>query len=76
MKLDTAGPMASQLKQVFSWLAIGPAVSNFIGPFCAGLMIDNAGSAAGSTEGYRAAFALMAVLPLLIDPAGIIHEAA
>ena len=67
---------ATQLKQVFSWLAIGPAVSNFIGPFCAGLMIDNAGSAAGSTEGYRAAFALMAVLPLLIDPAGIIHEAA
>ena len=56
---------ATQLKQVFSWLAIGPAVSNFIGPFCAGLMIDNAGSAAGSTEGYRAAFALMAVLPLL-----------
>ncbi len=66
----------TQLRQVFSWLAIGPAVSNFIGPFCAGLMIDNAGSAAGSTEGYRAAFALMAVLPLLIDPAGIIHEAA
>ena len=39
-------------------------------------MIDNAGSAAGRTDGYRAAFALMAVLPLLIDPAGIIHEAA
>ncbi|MBX9834019.1 MAG: MFS transporter, partial [Burkholderiaceae bacterium] len=56
---------ATQLKQVFSWLAIGPAVSNFIGPFCAGLMIDHAGSAAGSTEGYRAAFALMAILPLL-----------
>ena len=56
---------STQLKQVFSWLAIGPAVSNFIGPFCAGLMIDHAGSAAGSTEGYRAAFALMAILPLL-----------
>ncbi len=60
---------ATQLKQVFSWLAIGPAVSNFIGPFCAGLMIDHAGAlsgaAAGSTEGYRAAFALMAILPLL-----------
>ena len=55
---------ATQLKQVFSWLAIGPAVSNFIGPFFAGLMIDHAGSAAGSTEGYRAAFALMAILPL------------
>ena len=56
---------ATQLKQVFSWLAIGPAVSNFLGPFCAGLLIDHAGSAPGSTEGYRAAFALMAILPLL-----------
>lgn len=52
------------LRNVFSWLAIGPAVSNFIGPFFAGLMIDHAGSTAGSTEGYRAAFALLAVLPL------------
>jgi hypothetical protein len=33
----------TQLKQVFSWLAIGPAVSNFLGPFAAGLMIDHAG---------------------------------
>ena len=56
---------STQLKQVFSWLAIGPAVSNFIGPFCAGLLIDHAGSSQGSTEGYRAAFALMAILPLL-----------
>ena len=56
---------ATQLKQVFSWLAIGPAVSNFLGPFCAGLLIDHAGGAPGSTEGYRAAFALMAILPLL-----------
>ena len=56
---------STQLKQVFSWLAIGPAVSNFIGPFCAGLMIDNAGAVEGSMEGYRAAFALMAILPLL-----------
>jgi len=56
---------STQLRQVFSWLAIGPAVSNFIGPFFAGLMIDHAGSAAGSTEGYRAAFALMAILSLL-----------
>ena len=54
----------TQLRQVFSWLAIGPAVSNFIGPFFAGLMIDHAGSTAGSTAGYRAAFALLAVLPL------------
>ena len=46
----------TQLKQVFSWLAIGPAVSNFLGPFAAGLMIDHAG--------FRAAFVLMALLPL------------
>ena len=47
----------TQLKQVFSWLAIGPAVSNFLGPFSAGLMIDHAG--------FRSAFLLMAALPLL-----------
>lgn len=54
----------TQLRRVFSWLAIGPAVSNFIGPFCAGLLIDHAGAQAGATSGYRAAFALMALLPL------------
>jgi MFS family permease len=47
----------TQLKQVFSWLAIGPAISNFLGPFSAGLMIDHAG--------FRLAFLLMAALPLL-----------
>jgi MFS family permease len=54
----------TQLKQVFGWLSIGPAVSNFIGPFAAGLLIDHAGPSAGSLVGYQAAFALMAVLPL------------
>lgn len=55
-----AGKLATgptELKQVFSWLAIGPAVSNFLGPFTAGLLIDHAG--------FRAAFGLMAVLPLV-----------
>lgn len=55
---------SAQLRKVFSWLAIGPAASNFIGPFSAGLLIDYAGPIAGSTTGYRAAFLLMAVLPL------------
>ncbi len=55
---------ATQLKQVFSWLATGPAVANFIGPFCAGMMIDHAGRTPGDLPGYRAAFALMALLPL------------
>jgi len=47
----------TQLKQVFSWLAIGPAASNFLGPFSAGLMIDHGG--------FRAAFLLLATLPLV-----------
>src|SRR3954470_6070826 len=46
-----------QLKQVFSWLAIGPAVSNFVGPFAAGLLIDHGG--------FRLAFLAMAALPLV-----------
>jgi MFS family permease len=45
-----------QLKQAFSWLSIGPAFSNFVGPFVAGLVIDHAG--------YRIAFLVMALLPL------------
>jgi predicted MFS family arabinose efflux permease len=48
---------ASELKQVFSWLAIGPAVSNFIGPVAAGLLIDH--------SGFRTAFFVMALLPLI-----------
>ncbi|MDB5890149.1 MAG: major facilitator superfamily 1 [Polaromonas sp.] len=55
---------AIELRQVFSWLSIGPAVSNFIGPFTAGLLIDHAGAATGSLSGFRWAFFLMAVLPL------------
>lgn len=55
---------ALQLRRVFSWLSIGPAVSNFLGPFTAGLLIDHAGALPNSTTGYRAAFFLMAVLPL------------
>ena len=52
-----AAENATQLRQVFSWLAIGPALSNFIGPFAAGLMIDHGG--------FRLAFLLLATLPLL-----------
>lgn len=55
---------ALELRQVFSWLSIGPAVSNFIGPFSAGLLIDHVGAMPGSTPGYRAAFLLMAILPI------------
>ncbi len=52
-----AAETPTQLKQVFSWLAIGPAVSNFIGPFTAGLVIDHGG--------YRLAFLMLALLPLV-----------
>jgi MFS family permease len=55
----------TQLRQVFSLLAIGPAISNFLGPFCAGLLIDHAGTRAGDLTGYRAAFLLMALFPLI-----------
>ena len=56
---------ATELKRVFSWLATGPAISNFFGPFSAGLLIDYAGNNAGDTTGFRAAFLFMALLPLL-----------
>jgi MFS family permease len=52
-----AAQTPTQLKQVFSWLSIGPAFSNFLGPFVAGLVIDHAG--------FRWAFFVMAVLPLV-----------
>ena len=52
------------LRKVFSWLAIGPAVSNFLGPIAACLLIDYAGGEAASTTGFRAAFVLLTLLPL------------
>lgn len=58
---------ATELKQVFSWLAIGPAVSNFVGPVLAGLLIDHVGvwlgGAAGDDNGFRGAFVMLALLP-------------
>jgi MFS family permease len=47
----------TELKQVFSWMAIGPSISNFLGPFAAGLLID--------ASGFRAAYLLLALLPPL-----------
>lgn len=52
-----AAGSSTQLRQVFSWLSIGPAFSNFLGPFVAGLMIDYAG--------FRWAFLLMAFTPIV-----------
>ncbi len=48
---------ALELKRAFSWLAIGPAASNFIGPVAVGLMIDHVG--------FRAAFCMLALFPTL-----------
>ena len=60
---------AAELKRMISWLSIGPATSNFLGPLAAGLLIDHAGvwlsGQAGDLTGYRSAFLLMAALPLL-----------
>lgn len=52
-----ASANSAELKQVFSWLAIGPALSNFLGPLAAGLVIDHGG--------YRLSFLLLAFFPLL-----------
>lgn len=57
-----AGP--AELKQAFSWLAIAPAVGNFLGPFGAGMLIDHAGPQPADLWGYRVAFIVMAVVPV------------
>jgi predicted MFS family arabinose efflux permease len=45
------------LRKAFSWLAIGLALSNVLGPLLAGFTIDGAG--------FRAAFLALATLPVL-----------
>jgi MFS family permease len=55
----TAGRAArdgNELKRVFSWLGLAPALANVVGPVLAGLMID--------LGGFRAAFALLLALPV------------
>jgi len=54
-----AGLMAnepSELKRVFSWVALGPAMSNAVMPVVAGLLIDHVS--------FRAAFGVAVLLPL------------
>jgi predicted MFS family arabinose efflux permease len=68
-----AGRMASgpeELKAAFSWLGVGPAVANFIGPVLAGYLIDH--------FGFRTAFAVLAAVPLAawVLVRGIAPEAA
>jgi MFS family permease len=47
----------TELKSMFSWLSIGPALSNFVGPLVAGVLIDHGG--------FRVAFFCLALLPLM-----------
>ena len=47
----------TQLKTMFSWLSIGPALANFVGPLVAGLLIDHGG--------FRVAFFGLACLPVM-----------
>ena len=49
------GESAGELKRVFSWVSLGPALSNALSPVIAGLLIDHAGE--------RAAFGFAALLP-------------
>lgn len=46
-----------ELRSAFSWLSIGPAVSNFLGPLSAGIVID--------LFGFRSAFVGLGLFPLL-----------
>ena len=55
----TAGRMAgdsTERMRVFSWLGLAPALANLVGPVTAGAIIDLAG--------YRAAFAVLMLMPL------------
>lgn len=47
----------TELREVFSWLAIGPSLSNFVGPLLVGVLIDGVS--------FQAAFLAMATLPWL-----------
>jgi MFS family permease len=54
----------AELRVAFSWLSIGPAISNFLGPVLAGLLIDFAGPQPAHISGFQWAFLLLAVMPL------------
>lgn len=47
----------SDLKRVFSWVSLGPALSNAIAPVVVGVLIDHVG--------FRAAFGFAVLLPLM-----------
>jgi predicted MFS family arabinose efflux permease len=49
---------ATELKQAFSWISLGPALANFIGPVTAGYLIDHGG--------FKVAFFVMAAFPIIM----------
>ena len=51
----------SELKTVFSWIAIAPAMANFLGPLVTGPLIDNAGPQPAHETGFRVAFGVLAL---------------
>jgi len=56
----TAGRMSdepTELKRIFSWLGLAPALANVVGPVVAGVLID--------LSGFGLAFAALALLPLV-----------
>jgi MFS family permease len=48
---------ATELKRVFSWLGLAPALANVVGPLLAGVLID--------AGGFRLAYVALAALPLI-----------
>lgn len=47
----------TELKRIFSWLGLAPALANVVGPVLAGVLVD--------LGGFRAAYALLLLLPFV-----------
>ncbi len=56
-----ASRSSEERKISFSWLALGPAISGFVGPFSSGIMLDHLG-----LRGAFAILSLLNVLPILL----------
>ena len=56
---------ATELRQIFSWLSLGPAIANFLGPMVTGLIIDHSTQQAGDDLSYRIAFAVLSLFALV-----------
>ena len=78
-----AGRMArddDDLKRVFSWVALGPALSNSLAPVIVGLLIDHGGFRAAFASRWRCrrdrmAAGALGAAPAVPDPAGAARAA-